>query len=120
MEYYPNRPQSHEKNIVTIYVIRSYNKVDIKRKDGFFMNKNDIELLSKNIGENEKRAIENINTEEIKRRIGNMDLKAASQKMRMMNLGEAADRLESMTKDDIINQISKNPEVIDKLKKLFK
>lgn len=84
------------------------------------MNKSDIEKLSKNIGENEKKSIENINAEEIKRRISNMDLKAASEKMRKMNLGEAADKLESMTRDDIINQITKNPEVIDKLKNLFK
>ena len=84
------------------------------------MNKSEIEKLSKNIGENEKKAIENISTDEIKKRIGNMDLKAVSQKMRMMHLGDAADKLENMTKDDILNQISKNPEVIDKLKNLFK
>ena len=53
-------------------------------------------------------------------KIGNIDLGEASRRMREMGLGDAADKLSGMSNDDIINAISKNPQVLDKLKKLFK
>lgn len=80
----------------------------------------DIEKLSRNITDTEKEAIKNINADNLKKRISNMDMKAAAGAMRKMNLNEAADKLETMTSDDIINQISKNPQIIDKLKNIFK
>ena len=53
-------------------------------------------------------------------KIGNIDLGEAALKMRQMGLGDAADKLSGMSNDDIINAISKNPQVLDKLKKLFR
>ena len=84
------------------------------------MNGPDIEKLSRNITDAEKESIKNISSDNLKKRINSMDLKAAANAMRKMNLGEAADKLETMTNDDIINQISKNPEIIDKLKNIFR
>ena len=84
------------------------------------MSKPNIEKLSQNITAGEKEAIKNLNGDTLKERVGSLDLKEAAEAMRRMNLNEAADKLESMTNADIINQISENPEIINKLKKLFK
>lgn len=84
------------------------------------MDRPDIEKISGNISESEKAAIKNISSDNLKKRVADMDLKVVADAMRRMNLGEAAAKLENMTNDDIINQISKNPEIIDKMKKIFK
>ncbi len=84
------------------------------------MAETDIERMSRSITDKEKAAIKSMSGDNLKRRVADMDLKAAADAMRKMNLGEAADKLETMTNEDIINQISKNPEIIDKLKKIFK
>lgn len=84
------------------------------------MDRTDIEKLSQNITDSEKALLKGINSDNIKERVGSIDLGMAAQKMREMGLNEAADKLGSMTNSDIINQISKNPEIIDKMKKIFK
>lgn len=84
------------------------------------MDRPDIEKISGNISESEKAAIKNISSDNLKKRVADMDLKVVADAMRRMNLDEAAAKLENMTNDDIINQISKNPEIIDKMKKIFK
>ena len=84
------------------------------------MNGYDIEKLSKSISESEKNAIDNITKSNIRDHLSKVDLSQAAKKMREMNLGDAASKLEQMTNDDIINLISKNPQVIDKMKSIFK
>lgn len=79
-----------------------------------------IERMKRSITDEEKRAIASLSGDNLKKRVADMDLKAAAAAMRRMNLGEAADKLETMTAEDIINQISKNPQVIDKLKNILK
>lgn len=80
----------------------------------------DIEKLARNITDSEKEAIKNIDSQIIKERVGNIDLVTAARKMREMGLGDAADKLSGMSNEDLINVISKNPQVIDKLKKIFR
>lgn len=84
------------------------------------MDKRNIEQISRNISDSDKAMLKNINNQALKERIGNIDLGAAAQKMRELGLGDAASKLDNMTNADIINQISKNPEILDKLKNLFK
>ncbi len=84
------------------------------------MTGHDIEKLSQNITASEREAIKGINSESLKKRISSVDLKAAAEAMRKMNLTDAANKLDSMSSDDLINQISQNPELLNKLKKLFK
>ncbi len=84
------------------------------------MDKRNIEQISRNISDSDKAMLKSINNQNLKERISKVDLGAAAQKMRDLGLGDAAKKLDSMTNDDIINQISKNPEILDKLKNLFK
>jgi len=87
------------------------------------MSNSDIEKISRNISETEKKktldSLKSMNSESIRESIANLDLDLAAKTMRQLNLNEAADKLESMTGEDIINQISKNPQVLEKLKKIF-
>lgn len=80
----------------------------------------DMEKLARNLTEHDKSAIKNLNGQGIKDKISSVDLGVAAQKMREMGLGDAADKLSGMSNDDIINAISRNPQVLDKLKKLFR
>lgn len=84
------------------------------------MDKRNIEQISRNISDSDKAMIKQINGQNIKDRISKVDLGAAAKKMRELGFGDAADKLKNMTNDDIINQISKNPEILDKLKIFFK
>lgn len=84
------------------------------------MNSYDIEKLSKNISQSEKNALGNITKSDIREHLAKVDLSQAAKKMRELNLGDAANKLDSMTNEDLINLISQNPQIIDKMKKIFK
>lgn len=79
----------------------------------------DIERISKNISKREKDAIKNIDKTAIQSRIGNLDISAVAKEMRRLNLNEAADKLSGMSNGDLVNLIASNPEIIDKIKKIF-
>ncbi len=84
------------------------------------MDKRNIEQISRNISDKDKAMLKEINNQNIKERISKVDLGAAAKKMRELGLSDAANKLDGMSNADIINQISKNPEILDKLKNLFK
>lgn len=84
------------------------------------MDKRNIEQISRNISDKDKAILKEINSQNLKERISKVDLSAAAQKMRELGLSDAANKLDGMSNADIINQISKTPEILDKLKNLFK
>ncbi len=88
------------------------------------MSGSDIEKITQNISEQEKSQIfsslNGMSSEDIKKKVETVDLNQVADIMRKMNLTDAAEKLDTMTSSDIINQLSKNPQVIEKLKKFLK
>lgn len=80
----------------------------------------DIDKISKSLGKSEREAIKNLDKSTIQSRVGNLDISEAVKKMRQLNLNEAADKLAEMNNSDLVNMIASNPEIVDKLKSIFK
>ncbi|MBR2404647.1 MAG: hypothetical protein IKA95_03210 [Clostridia bacterium] len=57
---------------------------------------------------------------DIRNRLGSIDRNAAMAKLRQMGLGNIADKLKSVSDDDLINMIAKNPALLKKINSFLK
>lgn len=76
------------------------------------------------ISENDRKSmlssLRNMDAKDIEKKIDEVDFDAVKSLMRKLNLADAASKLESMSREEIANRISQNPQVIDKLKNILK
>jgi len=57
---------------------------------------------------------------DMRNRLGSIDRNAAMAKLRQMGLGNIADKLKSVSDDDLINMIAKNPALLKKINSFLK
>jgi len=73
---------------------------------------NSIERNRKNKGQ--------ISEDEVRQKIKTVDKNEVIRKLNSMGLGSAANMLKNMSDEDIIREISKNPQILKKLNSLLK
>ena len=84
----------------------------------------EIEKIAKSIPQKDKNdilsSLQGMGLHDIKSKVESIDLNAVSDIMRRLNLGDAAAKLDSMSQEEIVSSIAKNPQIIDKLKSILK
>lgn len=85
------------------------------------MNNNDMlrQLLNSRAGQQAANSMKNMNANDIRQKMNGVDTDAAARMLEQMNMGAAAEKLRHTSKDEIIKAMTNNPEVLDKLRKLF-
>jgi len=83
--------------------------------------KND-QIIKNLINSMEKSAIKptSVTENDIKEKIKTIDKNEAVRKLQSMGLGSIAKKLETMSDDEIIREITKNPNILKKLNALLK
>lgn len=61
-----------------------------------------------------------MNEADIRRNLGSIDRNAAMQKLRSMGLGAVADKLKTVSDDELIDMIAKNPSLLKKINSFLK
>ena len=85
------------------------------------MNNNDMlrQILNSRAGQQAANSMKNMNANDIRQKMNGVDTDAAARMLEQMNMGAAAEKLRNTSKDEIIKAVTGNPEVLDKLRKLF-
>ena len=76
-------------------------------------------LLSADNNNQTARMVQQINQNNIRDRIASVDKDAALRALEGLNLGDMADKLRNTSTEDMMRALADNPQVLDKLKKLF-
>ena len=85
------------------------------------MNSNDMlrQILNSRVGQQAANSMKNMTANDIRQKMNGVDTDAAARMLDQMNMGAAAEKLRHTSKDEIIKAMTSNPEMLEKLRRLF-
>lgn len=85
------------------------------------MNSNDMlrQILNSRAGQQAANSMKNMTANDIRQKMNGVDTDAAARMLDQMNMGAAAEKLRHTSKDEIIKAMTSNPEMLEKLRRLF-
>ena len=86
------------------------------------MNRSSNDIINNFIKNNShlKEKVNSVTQEELKKSIKNVNRSEVSSKLRSMGLGNVADKLSAVSDEELIQLISKNPELVNKINSFLK